>query len=82
VRVYNLTYYTKDSTIDMVHYFITKFDLKNKRIFLKRCEYPTLNLEDIFVGATLNIYSRQLKVVDYADQFTRGKFDKHKGKYM
>jgi len=32
-RYYTLTYYPVDKTIDM-------FDIKNKRIFLKRCEYP------------------------------------------
>lgn len=74
VRTYNLTYYANDATIDMVLDLIMQFDLKKKRIFLKRCEYPSLQLKDIFVGATLNIYSRQLKVVDYADQYTRGKF--------
>jgi nucleoside-diphosphate kinase len=57
-----------------------KFDIKNKRIFLKRCEYPSIQIKDIFLGAVLNIYSRQLKVVDFADQFTRGKFEKQKGK--
>jgi hypothetical protein len=51
----------------------TQFDLKNKRIFLKRCEY-NLQLKDIFLGAVLNVYSRQLKVIDYADEFTRTKF--------
>ena len=57
-----------------------QFDLKNKRIFLKRCEYA-LQLKDIFLGAVLNVYSRQLKVVDYADEFTRTKFEVQKGKY-
>lgn len=58
-----------------------KFDIKNKRTFLKRCEYGSLQLKDIYIGATVNVYSRQLKVVDYADQFTRGKYEKQKGKY-
>jgi len=53
---------------------LIKFDIKNKRIFLKRCEYGALQLKDIFVGAVLNVYSRQLKVIDYADEFTRNKF--------
>lgn len=51
-----------------------QFDVKNKKIFLKRCEYPALQLKEIFVGATLNVYARQLKVVDFADQFTRATF--------
>lgn len=60
VRNYHLTYFIKDKTIEM-------FDLKNKRIFLKRCEYAGIQLKDIFVGAIINVYSRQLKVVDFAD---------------
>lgn len=54
---------------------ITQYDIKNKRIFLKRCEYAALQLKDIFVGAVLNVYSRQLKVIDFADEFTRSKFE-------
>lgn len=50
------------------------FDLKNKKIFLKKTQYPSVQLKDIFIGAILNVYSRQLKVIDYADQFTKSKF--------
>lgn len=56
VRTYNFTYYLKDKTIEM-------FDLKNRKIFLKKTEYPTIQLKDIFIGAILNVYSRQLKVI-------------------
>jgi nucleoside-diphosphate kinase len=51
-----------------------QYDIKNKRSFLKRCEFPSLQLKDIFLGATLNVFSRQLKVIDFADQFTRNQF--------
>ncbi len=54
--------------------------MKNKRIFLKRCEYANLQLKDVFVGAIINVYSRQLKIVDYADEYTRSKFEVQKGK--
>ena len=57
-----------------------QFDLKNKRIFLKRCEYAGIQLKDIFAGAILNVYSRQLKVVDYADEYTRSKFEAQRAK--
>lgn len=60
VRPYLLTFFQKDSTIEM-------YDIRNKRTFLKRSEYPGLALKDIFVGAILNIHSRKLKVTDYAD---------------
>lgn len=56
------------------------FDIKNRKIFLKRCEYPGVTLKDIFIGATLSIYSRQLKIVGYADDYTRNKFEMQKGK--
>ena len=43
------------------------FDLKNRKIFLKKTEYSSIQVKDIFVGAILNVYSRQLKVLEYAD---------------
>jgi len=73
VRTYNLTYFASDKTIDM-------FDLKNKKTFLKRCEYPSITLKDLFVGAIVTIFSRQLKIVDYADLFTRKKFEVQRGR--
>lgn len=51
-----------------------KYDIKNRRVFLKRCEYPSIQLKDFFLGATVNFYSRQLKVIDFADQFTKNRF--------
>ncbi|OMJ91988.1 hypothetical protein SteCoe_5304 [Stentor coeruleus] len=73
IRKYNLTYFTVDNTIDM-------FDIKNRRIFLKRCQYPGLSVSELFIGATVTIYSRQLKVIDYADVFTRQKFETQRSK--
>ena len=68
IRKYNLTYYLSDNTIDM-------FDIKNKRIFLKRTAYDGISLEDLRVGSIITVYSRQLKVVEYADLFTKGAFE-------
>lgn len=45
-----------------------------KRIFLKRSQTGT-KLKDLYLGATVNVWSRQLKVVEYADVFTRKKFE-------
>ena len=64
VRKYQLLYYPKDSSIEM-------FDIKNRRTFLKKCEYPSISQKDIYVGATLSIYSRQLQVIEYGDEFTK-----------
>lgn len=73
IRKYYLTYYLTDNTIDM-------YDIKNKRGFLKRCEYAGVNLEDMYIGSVLTIYSRQLTIVDYADDFTRKSFQKAREK--
>jgi len=66
VRKYQLFMYPKEQLIEM-------FDLKNRRTFLKKTEYPSIKLADLYIGATISIYSRQLKVTDYADDFTSNK---------
>eukprot|EP00450_Noctiluca_scintillans_P022555 CAMPEP_0194512674 /NCGR_PEP_ID=MMETSP0253-20130528/44745_1 /TAXON_ID=2966 /ORGANISM="Noctiluca scintillans" /LENGTH=374 /DNA_ID=CAMNT_0039356159 /DNA_START=12 /DNA_END=1136 /DNA_ORIENTATION=+ len=64
LRRYMLTYYKRDKTIDM-------YDPKNKRPFLKRSEYPEVKLSDLYIGAIITVFARQLKVVEYADAYTR-----------
>lgn len=59
-----MTYYPKDNTIEM-------FDYKNKRMFLKRMACPEINAKDLFIGSTVTVFARQLKLVDYGDVFTR-----------
>lgn len=68
IRTYNLTYHIDDSTIDM-------YDLKNKRVFLKRTAYDGVNLKDLHIGSIITVYSRQLKVIEYADIFTKNAFE-------
>lgn len=41
------------------------YDLKNRRTFLKRCDYPAVTSKDLYKGGILTIYSRQLTVKDY-----------------
>ena len=43
-------------------------------MFLKRTKYPQISESDLFVGATVTIYSRQFKIVSYADDFTKKAF--------
>lgn len=50
-------------------------DLKNKRVFLKRCEFPTITIKDLYIGSIVNVYSRQLKFIDYGDVYTRNTFE-------
>ena len=73
VRKYQLTFYCIDNSVDM-------YDLKNRRIFLKRMQIPSLALTDIFLGNTITVYARQLKVVEYADVFTRTRFENKKAR--
>ena len=68
IRKYLFTFYPKDATIDM-------YDVKNKRMFLKRTVYEGVGREQLYLGAIITVYSRQLKVTDYGDVFTRQKFE-------
>ncbi|EAN99781.1 nucleoside diphosphate kinase, putative [Trypanosoma cruzi] len=74
-RQYLLLYYTEDATIEM-------HDLKTKRVFLKRCAYPSLGVQELFIGATVNIFSRSLKLVDYGDEATRQHFSAAMGEFI
>jgi len=67
-RQYQLIYYTADGTVEM-------FDLKNRRTFLKRCDYPSVTENDLYKGNIVTIYSRQLEIIDYSDEFTRKIYD-------
>jgi len=69
VRKYQLIYYSADGTIEM-------YDLKNRRTFLKRCDYPAVTLKDLYKGGVITVYSRQLTIVEYGDGFTAGKLEK------
>jgi len=66
-RKYQLIYYTADGTVEM-------YDLKNRRTFLKRCDYP-ITAKDLYKGGVVTIYSRQLEIEDYGDEFTRKVFE-------
>uniref|UniRef100_A0A7S3GCI2 DM10 domain-containing protein n=1 Tax=Palpitomonas bilix TaxID=652834 RepID=A0A7S3GCI2_9EUKA len=66
IRQYQLLYYGNDGTVEM-------HDLKNRRVFLKRSKVDTISKKDLFLGATINVHARQLKVVDFCDDFTRQK---------
>lgn len=68
MRKYMLLYFLDDGSIEM-------FDVKNRRMFLKRTQSTTVRLEDLHIGGSINIYSRQLNIVDYADAFTKNKLD-------
>lgn len=68
-RQYVLKYYT-DGSKNLVE----MFDVKAKRIFLKKCPCPPeLSLDDIYIGSKFLLFSRELEVVDYGDSHTRSR---------
>lgn len=44
-------------------------------MFIKRMACPGVSLQDLYLGSIVNVYSRQLKLVEYGDLFTRRKFE-------
>lgn len=69
VRKYHLFYFKLDGAIEL-------FDLRNRRMFLKRTLYPSIQLADLYIGGTVAVYSRQLKVVSYGDEFTANELNR------
>ncbi|CAG5861918.1 unnamed protein product [Menidia menidia] len=71
LRRYQLFYYPKDGSVEM-------FDVKNQRIFLRKTKYEDIHQEDLFVGNRVNVFSRQLHLIDYGDQYTANKLGSKK----
>eukprot|EP00775_Hariotina_reticulata_P006258 gene6258-6496_t len=61
---YQLFYYPATGEVEM-------FDIKNRRHFLKRVKYEGVTPQQLYVGSTVLIYSRQLRLVDYGDEATQ-----------
>lgn len=55
--------------------------MKKQRIFLKRTRYDNLDPKDLFVGNRVNVFSRQLNLIDYGDQYTANKLGSKKERY-
>jgi len=68
MRRYQLFFYPKDNTVEM-------YDMKNHRTFLRRCKAEGVRMEDLYIGSTMNILSRQLHFVSYGDEYTRNKLN-------
>lgn len=75
IRRYQLLFYVADNTVEM-------FDIKNRRLFLKRSKCPQVKFGDLFLGAVVNIHSRQLTIVDFGDDFTTKKLKSKKEKTL
>merc|ERR1719258_904434 len=51
-------------------------------MFLKRAAFGHIQSEDLYLGATLNVYSRQVKIVEYGDVFTRNELEGKKSRTL
>lgn len=68
VNKLRLSFYLGDNSVEL-------FNLKTRKLFLKKTKMPEIQLNDFYLGGVLTIFSRKLNIVDYADQFTRSKFE-------
>jgi len=75
IRRYLMSFFPRDSSISM-------FDTKNNRPFLKRSEYADITMANIYVGATVTVLARQLKIVEYGDEYTRKALTDQKGRTL
>lgn len=57
------------------NFIYLQYDLLKHRLFLKRTKCEEVNMEDLFIGATLRICSRLICIKDYADSYTRNKIE-------
>ena len=67
-KSYQLSYYPELCEVEM-------YDIKNRRMFLKRCKYEDLQADQLYIGSTITVYGRQLKLVEYGDEFTRNSLE-------
>ncbi|XP_031243617.1 nucleoside diphosphate kinase 7 isoform X2 [Mastomys coucha] len=75
LRRYELLFYPVDRSVEM-------HDVKNRRTFLKRTKYEDLRLEDLFIGNKVSVFSRQLVLIDYGDQYTARQLGSRKEKTL
>ena len=55
--------------------------MKKQQKFLKRIKYEALDPKDLFVGNRVNVFSRQLNLIDYGDEYTARKVGSKKERY-
>ncbi|XP_076753169.1 nucleoside diphosphate kinase homolog 7 [Xylocopa sonorina] len=66
LKKFYLCYYPFDNTVEL-------FDIKARKTFLRRTKCEGIQAKDFYVGATVAIFSRSIKITDYADCATRVK---------
>lgn len=61
---------------------LLQVDIKNRRHFLKRTRYDELREQLLYIGSTVTVFGRQIKLVEYGDEFTRGKMESKSEKWV
>ncbi|XP_064104955.1 nucleoside diphosphate kinase 7-like isoform X1 [Macrobrachium nipponense] len=64
IKKFHLSFFPRDKSVEM-------YDLRAQRLFLKRFQVEGIDERDLYLGNTIVILSRQLKIIDYADASTR-----------
>lgn len=72
VRFYRLNCYS-DKTLDIINE-------ATKATFLKRIHYPNVSFDDLYLGATINVYKRNLQITAYYDEGTAKFMSKVRGR--
>ncbi|XP_075210987.1 nucleoside diphosphate kinase homolog 7 [Lycorma delicatula] len=66
LKKFYLFFFPFDETLEL-------YDVKNRRVFLKRTRCEGISLNELFIGNTVEIFCRQMKIVDHADDMTKKK---------
>ncbi|XP_053619643.1 nucleoside diphosphate kinase homolog 7 isoform X2 [Plodia interpunctella] len=69
IRRFNIFYFPTDDTLEM-------YDLKIRKIFVRRVKVDGIKLENFYIGATLYILGRLIKIIDFACEDTKRRLQK------
>lgn len=58
-----------------------QYDIKQRRIFLRRSPIENIKMQDLYLGSTISVMSRQLSLVEYGDDYTRRKVGAQKERW-
>ncbi len=75
IKKFLLKYYCNDDSIEL-------YDVKNKKLFLKKYKPKTSLLNELFLDNTITLLHRNMILVEYADEFTALYFINKYKKYM
>ncbi|XP_049879388.1 nucleoside diphosphate kinase 7 [Pectinophora gossypiella] len=69
IRRFNVSYYPTDDTVEM-------YDIKNRKTFIRRVKINGITIDQFYIGGTLNILGRLVKIVDFACENTKNRIQK------